>query len=134
MEIDDMLLPQEMLLSAPQFAAPENTPEATTAAMKKRIEGLVKSSKNNDNGTPRVIVLCLSGIRCADVARELRSIKGKGEVAKVSTTNTTIGMQLTGLAFRKTHEGTRTGSIPANDPDVNRCGHSCTDRQIDHRG
>lgn len=77
-----MLLPQDILLSAPQFEAPENTPEGTMAAMKKRIEGLVKSSKNSDNGTPRVIVLCLSGIRCADVVRELRSVQGKGEVAK----------------------------------------------------
>lgn len=84
MEIDDLLIPEDKLLGAPQFAAPENTPEAVTAAMKKRIEGLVKSSKNSGNGTPRVIVLCLSGLRCADVVRELRSIKGKGEVAKVS--------------------------------------------------
>jgi protein CMS1 len=85
MEIDDMLLPQELLLGAPQFAAPDiNDIEAVAAAGKKRIEGLVKSSKNNGNGTPRVIVLCLSGLRCADVVRDMRCIKGKGEVAKVS--------------------------------------------------
>jgi protein CMS1 len=84
MEINDMLLPEEILLGAPQFPAPENNPDAVAAAMKKRIEGLVKSAKNTGNGTPRVIVLCLSGLRCADVVRELRSIKGKGEVAKVS--------------------------------------------------
>jgi protein CMS1 len=107
MEIDDMLLPQDILLSAPQFAAPENTPDGTMAAMKKRIEGLVKSSKNSDNGTPRVIVLCLSGIRCADVARELRSIKGKGEVAKVSKRPHGDTKQLTLSALRKAHEGAR---------------------------
>lgn len=84
MEIDDLLIPEDRLLQPPQFGAPENTPEAVSAAGKKRIEGLVKSSKGNDNGTPRVIVLCLSGLRCADVVRDLRSIKGKGEVAKVS--------------------------------------------------
>lgn len=84
MEIDDLQIPEGRLLSAPQFVAPENTPEATMGAMKKRIEGLVKGSKGSGNGTPRVIVICLSGLRCADVVRELRSIKGKGEVAKVS--------------------------------------------------
>lgn len=129
-----MLLPPEMLLSAPQFAPPENTPEATTAAMKKRIEGLVKSSKNNDNGTPRVIVLCLSGIRCADVARELRSIKGKGEVAKVRNIPTGVGMWLTISAFCKAHEGPRTGSVPTDDQDVYRRGYAQEDCRLDYCG
>jgi protein CMS1 len=102
MEIDDMLLPESMLLGAPQFAAPKiDDPEAIAAAGKKRIEGLVKSSKGNANGTPRVIVLCLSGLRCADVVRDLRSIKGKGEVAKVSDLSVYRGPWLTRQLFAK---------------------------------
>jgi protein CMS1 len=107
MEIDDMLLPESMLLGAPQFAAPKiDDPEAIAAAGKKRIEGLVKSSKGNANGTPRVIVLCLSGLRCADVVRDLRSIKGKGEVAKVSYFKLNLGQSADKTALRKTHEST----------------------------
>lgn len=103
MEIDDMLLPQELLLGAPQFAAPDiNDVEAVAAAGKKRIEGLVKSSKNNGNGTPRVIVLCLSGLRCADVVRDMRSIKGKGEVAKLFAKHMKVPEQINYLQMTKT--------------------------------
>lgn len=35
------------------------------------------------NGAPAVIVLGLSGLRCADIIRGVRDVKGKGEVAKV---------------------------------------------------
>jgi protein CMS1 len=107
MEIDDMLLPESMLLGAPQFAAPKiDDPDAIAAAGKKRIEGLVKSSKGNANGTPRVIVLCLSGLRCADVVRDLRSIKGKGEVAKVSYFKLNLGQSADETALCKTYEST----------------------------
>ena len=85
MEIDDLQIPENRLLAAAQFTAPENTPEGIMGAMKKRIDGLVKSAKGSGNGQPRVIVLCLSGMRCADVVREMRSVKGNGEVTKVST-------------------------------------------------
>lgn len=35
------------------------------------------------NGAPAVIVLGISGLRCADIVRGVRGVKGKGEVAKV---------------------------------------------------
>lgn len=35
------------------------------------------------NGAPAAIVLGLSGLRCADIVRGVRDVKGKGEVAKV---------------------------------------------------
>lgn len=128
-----MLLPESMLLGAPQFAAPKiDDPEAIAAAGKKRIEGLVKSSKGNANGTPRVIVLCLSGLRCADVVRDLRSIKGKGEVAKVSYFKLNLGQSADKTALRKTHESTRTGQLPTHDKSLNRSRYTSQNRQIDH--
>lgn len=84
MEIDDIVLPIDRLLAASQFTPPDN--DDGTKGMQKRIEGIVKSGKGDylkENGMPRVIVLCLSGLRCADVVRLVRDVRGKGEVAKV---------------------------------------------------
>ena len=41
-------------------------------------------SKKPPVQTPRVIILSLSGMRCADVVRAVKPFKGQGEVAKVS--------------------------------------------------
>lgn len=40
-------------------------------------------SKKPPVQTPRVIILSLSGMRCADVVRAVKPFKGQGEVAKV---------------------------------------------------
>jgi hypothetical protein len=37
--------------------------------------------------TPKVIILSLSGMRCADVVRAVKPFKGTGEVAKVGLHN-----------------------------------------------
>ena len=42
------------------------------------------SKKKISPATPRIIILSLSGIRCADVVRAVKPYKGSGEVAKVS--------------------------------------------------
>lgn len=46
---------------------------------------LKDAPKKPKAGTPRALILCLSGIRCADVVRAVRGVKRPGgEVAKVS--------------------------------------------------
>jgi protein CMS1 len=54
--------------------------------VQRRIEAILKGGPKLKVAAPRVIVLALSGLRCADVVRGVRDVKGNGQVAKVSNT------------------------------------------------
>lgn len=82
MEIADRLPPLNSILPPPEHAPP-NLPTTSFDPLRRRVAGLLKKGKLV-RGKPRIIILCLSGLRCADVARELREVKGEGQVAKVS--------------------------------------------------
>lgn len=97
MEIDDVKVPAERIL--PAFAGavrePEDEKERQFAPLVARLgDGkhglnpltpvLKDAPKKPKAGTPRALILCLSGIRCADVVRAVRDIERPGgEVAKV---------------------------------------------------
>ncbi|KAK8861700.1 hypothetical protein IAR55_002523 [Kwoniella newhampshirensis] len=83
-ELDDKMIPESSLLPPAEYAAPK-VEEGSFEPLQKRIETIVKrlKSKKPANGSPQVIVLALSGLRCADVVRGVRDVKGNGEVAKL---------------------------------------------------
>lgn len=93
MEENDILPPISSLLPPPENFNAKKEAEAEAAGagvpdslepLCKRIRGLLKKNGKVLPGKPRVILLCLSGIRCADVVRGVRDVKGDGAVAKVS--------------------------------------------------
>lgn len=56
---------------------------------------LRNAPKKPTMGTPRVIILSLSGIRCADVVRLVRDVpRPGGEVAKVSAQSSLLQLTL----------------------------------------
>jgi protein CMS1 len=84
MEISD-LLPSESSLLPPADFPVGDEPEGSFAPVQRRIEAILQSGPKLKVAAPRVIVLALSGLRCADVVRGVRDVKGNGQVAKVST-------------------------------------------------
>lgn len=84
MEITDRLPPLSSLLPPPDHAPPDLPPDSFEP-LRRRCAGLLKKGGKPARGKPRIVILCLSGMRCADVAREVREVKGEGQVAKVST-------------------------------------------------
>ncbi|WWD16377.1 hypothetical protein CI109_100803 [Kwoniella shandongensis] len=88
-ELEDKLIPETNLLSPAEYSVPKAVEsaegEASFVSLAKRVETLLKplKSKKLETGSPRVIILSLSGLRCADVVRGVRDIKGPGEVAKL---------------------------------------------------
>lgn len=100
MELSDRLLAETSLLPPPEHASAHSKPPASggtgTGAgaeetldpaldpLRRRIAGLLKKNGKVTQGKVRVVLLCLSGIRCAEVVRQVRGVKGDGVVAKVS--------------------------------------------------
>ena len=74
LELDELVVPES------SFLPPIDTPDSGLIA---RVEAYV-GERRIKAGYPAVVILCLSGVRCADVVREVREVKGKGEVGKVS--------------------------------------------------
>jgi protein CMS1 len=85
MEITDLLPSESSLLPPADFPAGDE-PEGSFAPVQRRIEAILKGGPKLKVAAPRVIVLALSGLRCADVVRGVRDVKGNGQVAKVSNT------------------------------------------------
>jgi protein CMS1 len=83
MEINDLLPPETCLLPPPDYSA-GNEPEGSFAPLQRRIESILKSGPKLKVSAPRIVILSLSGLRCADVVRGVRDVKGNGQVAKVS--------------------------------------------------
>ncbi|OCF36272.1 protein CMS1 [Kwoniella heveanensis CBS 569] len=96
-ELDDIIIPTTNILSPPDYTPPkeEQVLNSTTdsaakttpsfVGLQKRVEDLLKvtEKKKLHVATPRVIILSLSGLRCADVVRGVRDVKGQGDVAKL---------------------------------------------------
>ncbi|OXG10374.1 protein CMS1 [Cryptococcus neoformans Ze90-1] len=83
-EIEEVLIPPANLLEPPTYPAPKVDPSNAFKPLQQRISELTKAKKEpKGNGAPAVIVLGLSGLRCADIVRGVRDVKGKGEVAKL---------------------------------------------------
>ncbi|WVF66034.1 hypothetical protein IAT40_000772 [Kwoniella sp. CBS 6097] len=97
-ELEDNIIPTTHLLSPPDYTPPKeetqkqrsnsNSSETKTPSfigLQKRVEDLLKGTekKKLPVATPRIIILSLSGLRCADVVRGVRDVKGQGEVAKL---------------------------------------------------
>ncbi|KAL7424659.1 Protein cms1 [Cryptotrichosporon argae] len=82
MEIDDVAIPTDRLLPALPIPAASDAagPSDPLAA---RLADLFPKPRKLQPATPRVIVLCISGVRCADVVRAARDVKTGGEVAKL---------------------------------------------------
>ncbi|WVQ93666.1 hypothetical protein IAU59_000742 [Kwoniella sp. CBS 9459] len=99
-ELDDIIIPTTNLLPPPEYSPPKEEQAAEAAGesgnestktspsfvgLQKRVEHLLKvtEKKKLHVATPRIIILSLSGLRCADVVRGVRDVKGQGEVAKL---------------------------------------------------
>ncbi|KIY31682.1 protein CMS1 [Cryptococcus gattii E566] len=83
-EIEEVLIPPANLLEPPTYPAPKADSSNAFKPLQQRISELMKGKKEpKGNGAPAAIVLGLSGLRCADIVRGVRDVKGKGEVAKL---------------------------------------------------
>jgi protein CMS1 len=80
MEISDLLPSESSLLPPADFPAGDE-PEGSFAP----VQRILQTGPKLKVAAPRVIVLALSGLRCADVVRGVRDVKGNGQVAKVSS-------------------------------------------------
>lgn len=83
LETSAILPPTDSLLPPPEHKVDPTLTIDSLEPVKRRIAGLLKKNGKVVPGKPRVILLCLSGIRCADVVREVRSVKGDSHVAKL---------------------------------------------------
>lgn len=45
--------------------------------------GLLKKGGKIQKGRPRIVILCLSGLRCIEVMNNVKDLKGEAQVAKV---------------------------------------------------
>ncbi|KAK4686080.1 protein CMS1, partial [Tremellales sp. Uapishka_1] len=84
MELEDVVIPDDRLLPPPTYKPIVAEPTSFEPLIK-RIETLLLATQKAKlpNATPRIIILSLSGLRCADVVRGVRGVKGEGEVAKL---------------------------------------------------
>ncbi|ORY21419.1 U3-containing 90S pre-ribosomal complex subunit-domain containing protein [Naematelia encephala] len=104
MEIEDVRIPQTNLAEPPNYS-PIDTSDSF-APLFKRVETLLGSSSSKKkgkgsgaaNGTPRVIILSMSGQRCADVVRAVRDVKRTGQVAKLFAKHFKLADQVTYLS------------------------------------
>ncbi|WVQ78674.1 hypothetical protein IAT38_000761 [Cryptococcus sp. DSM 104549] len=104
MELEEIVLPEDSLLPPPSYPSPKADPGNPFKPLQQRIESITKPLHNRKlvNGTPQVIVLALSGLRCADVVRGVRDVKGKGEVAKLFAKHFKLADQIKYLEKTKT--------------------------------
>ncbi|GFZ42443.1 hypothetical protein JCM24511_00158 [Saitozyma sp. JCM 24511] len=100
MEISD-LLPSESSLLPPADFPVGDEPEGSFAPVQRRIEAILQSGPKLKVAAPRVIVLALSGLRCADVVRGVRDVKGNGQVAKLFAKHMKYPEQVKFLANNK---------------------------------
>ncbi|WWC88062.1 uncharacterized protein L201_002965 [Kwoniella dendrophila CBS 6074] len=96
-ELDDIQIPESNLLDPPNYTPIPNPPSTVSNTenkksdmeqfkpLQKRIQDLSEnlSKKKLNVGQPQIIILALSGLRCADLVRGVRDVKGDGEVAKL---------------------------------------------------
>ncbi|ORX35253.1 U3-containing 90S pre-ribosomal complex subunit-domain containing protein [Kockovaella imperatae] len=99
MEIEDLQIPENQLLPALDTEHIGSVPEQSL--LKDRLHPFL-TDKKLPPSTPRVIVLSLSGLRCADVVREVKSIPGHGEVAKLFAKHLKYEDQVNYLAKTRT--------------------------------
>lgn len=83
MEIADRLPPLTSLLAAPEHAAPD-LPRESFEPLRRRVAGLLKKGGKIQKGKPRIVILCISGLRCIEVMKNIKDLKGEAQVAKVS--------------------------------------------------
>ncbi|WWC68507.1 uncharacterized protein I206_102436 [Kwoniella pini CBS 10737] len=100
-ELDDIIIPQDNLLSPPDY--PPKKSDDPFGSLQERIESILKplEKKKIVVGQPQVIILALSGLRCADVVRGVRDVKGNGEVAKLFAKHFKLADQIKYLQQKK---------------------------------
>lgn len=84
MEIQDLLPPTSCLLPPLEPVEGESEAEGSFAPVQRRIKHILENGPKVKPVTARIVILCLSGLRCADVVRGVRDVRGEGQVAKVS--------------------------------------------------
>lgn len=89
---------EQYLLSPPSTTPVESLEELASFITTRQYRDLLEQPLNSTDlppfppfpknikgkGTPQLIILALSGLRCADIVRALKPIKAGGEMAKVS--------------------------------------------------
>ncbi|WWC60439.1 uncharacterized protein I303_103011 [Kwoniella dejecticola CBS 10117] len=100
-ELDDIVIPQENLLPPPNYSLKKS--DDPFAPLQERIESILKplEKKKIVIGQPQIIILALSGLRCADVVRGVRDVKGNGEVAKLFAKHFKLADQIKYLQQKK---------------------------------
>ncbi|CAK9785477.1 hypothetical protein CC85DRAFT_286645 [Cutaneotrichosporon oleaginosum] len=94
MEIDDVAVASSSILEP---VPPSG--EGEFAGLVGRLNDALKDApKKPKPGCPRVLILSLSGIRCADVVRAVRSVPRPGEVAKLFAKHFKLADQIKYLA------------------------------------
>ncbi|WVQ77378.1 hypothetical protein IAR50_007063 [Cryptococcus sp. DSM 104548] len=102
MEIEDIIIPQDNILPPPSYPAPALDPSNPFKPLQQKLDALIENKKApKSNGTPKVIILALSGLRCADVVRGVRDVKGEGEVVKLFAKHFKLTDQINHLARTK---------------------------------
>ncbi|OCF56553.1 protein CMS1 [Kwoniella mangroviensis CBS 10435] len=101
-ELDDITIPESNLLPPPDYT-PSISETDPFKPLQQRIESLLKplEKKKLVVGQPQVIILALSGLRCADVVRGVRDVKGNGEVAKLFAKHFKLADQIKYLQNKK---------------------------------
>ncbi|WVW80288.1 hypothetical protein I302_102266 [Kwoniella bestiolae CBS 10118] len=101
-ELDDIIIPESNLLSPPDYTPPSAESDPFEP-LQQRIESLLKplDKKKLVAGQPQIIILALSGLRCANVVRGVRDVKGNGEVAKLFAKHFKLADQIKYLQNKK---------------------------------
>ena len=92
LELSDLSIPQSSLLD-PLSDSPASSDDQY-ASLHARLKATLGSVKKIPTSAPRIIILCLSGLRCADVVRAVRDHKGPGEVAKLFAKHLKLAEQI----------------------------------------
>ncbi|KAI5451868.1 Protein cms1 [Naganishia albida] len=100
MELADLRIPPGFIMSTSQWTEPRDL-STLPAFIQKQCPPLPKNIKKE--GTPSVIILSLSGIRCADVVRSLKTMEPKppGEIAKLFAKHFKVSEQIEHLQKTK---------------------------------
>ncbi|KAJ9103011.1 hypothetical protein QFC20_004819 [Naganishia adeliensis] len=100
MELADLRIPTGFIMSTSQWTEPRDL-STLPAFIQKQCPPLPKNIKKE--GTPSIIILSLSGIRCADVVRSLKTMDPKppGEIAKLFAKHFKVSEQIEHLQKTK---------------------------------
>lgn len=92
-----LFLTRQINSCCPHLRQVPSTPSRTSRRSSRTVRGTLRTQANKSDlppfpdfpknikgkGTPQLIILALSGLRCADIVRALKPIKAGGEMAKV---------------------------------------------------